>query len=67
MHEDAAGIGLRQISLSGPLSVLHSHCLLIEATLYFGPLNPAMGSHQIEEVDVLLVGAGFASFTLLNR
>ncbi|KAJ4617856.1 hypothetical protein HRR85_002843 [Exophiala dermatitidis] len=26
-----------------------------------------MGSHQIEQVDVLLVGAGFASFTLLNR
>jgi hypothetical protein len=26
-----------------------------------------MGSHQVEEVDVLLVGAGFASFTLLNR
>lgn len=26
-----------------------------------------MGSRQIEEVDVLLVGAGFASFTLLNR
>jgi hypothetical protein len=26
-----------------------------------------MGSQQIEEVDVLLVGAGFSSFTLLNR
>jgi len=26
-----------------------------------------MGSRQIEQVDVLLVGAGFASFTLLNR
>src|SRR5882757_5500011 len=26
-----------------------------------------MGSHQIEQVDVLLVGAGFASFTLSNR
>ncbi|KIW73294.1 hypothetical protein PV04_01426 [Phialophora macrospora] len=26
-----------------------------------------MGSHQVDEVDVLLVGAGFASFTLLNR
>ncbi|EXJ95279.1 hypothetical protein A1O1_00399 [Capronia coronata CBS 617.96] len=26
-----------------------------------------MGSQQIEEIDVLLVGAGFASFTLLNR
>ncbi len=26
-----------------------------------------MGSQQIDQVDVLLVGAGFASFTLLNR
>ena len=29
--------------------------------------KPIMGSVQIEEVDVLLVGAGFGSFTVLNK
>lgn len=43
------------------------------ATLFISPDTedkrvPNMsGSNDIEQVDVLLVGAGFASYTLLNR